>query len=78
MSKWNAFTVDMGPQNVVSATTALKRKNKEREEIERLTAVYLMTNAIQKLPCGVQSSVDSLSKDPHKTLRMRQSKDQQQ
>ena len=78
MSKWNAFTVDMGPQNVVSATTALKRKNQEREEIERLTAVYLMTNAIQKLPCGVQSSVDSLSKDPHKTLRMRQSKDQQQ
>ena len=78
MSKWNAFTVDMGPQNVVSATTALKRKNKEREEIERLTAVYLMTNAIKTLPCGVRSEVESLSKDPHKTLRMRQSKDQQQ
>lgn len=78
MSKWNAFTVDMGPQNVVSATTALKRKNQERDEIERLTAVYLMTNAIKTLPCGVRSEVDSLNKDPHKTLRMRQSKDQQQ
>ena len=78
MSKWNAFTVDMGPQNVVSATTALKRKNQEREEIERLTAVYLMTNAIKKLPCGVRSEVDSLNKDPHKSLRMRQSTGQQQ
>lgn len=76
MSKWASFTVDMGPRDVVSASTALKRKEKERQEIERLTAVYLMTNAIQKVPCGVQSSVDSLSKDPHKSLRMRQSKDQ--
>lgn len=56
MSSWDSTRFEYGHRVVNSVGTTLKQKVQEREEIEMLTAQYLLTKKIQEIPYGVRSN----------------------
>lgn len=56
MSSWDGARFQYG-EKVMSTHTSVTKKAKEREEIEMLTAQYLLTKKITKVPYGVRTDV---------------------
>ncbi len=54
---WSGQRFQFGDK-ILSSSTAMKRKEKEREEIAQLTAEYLLRNkTIKVIPYGVRTDV---------------------
>lgn len=56
MSSWDGARFQFG-EKIMSTHTSVTKKAKEREEIELLTAQYLLTKEITKVAYGVRSDV---------------------
>lgn len=56
MSSWDGARFQYG-EKVMSTHTSVTKKAKEREEIEMLTAQYLLTKKIKEIPYGVRADV---------------------
>lgn len=56
MSSWDGARFQFG-EKIMSTHTSVTKKAKEREEIEMLTAQYLLTKEITKVAYGVRKDV---------------------
>lgn len=56
MSSWDGARFQFG-EKIMSTHTSVTKKAKEREEIELLTAQYLLTKEITKVAYGVRADV---------------------
>ena len=56
MSSWEGARFQYG-QKVMSTQTSVTKKDREREEIEMLTAQYLLTKKITKVAYGVRADL---------------------
>ncbi len=56
MSSWDGARFQFG-EKTISPYVSMKKKDKEREEIEMLTAQYLLTKKIQEIPYGVRTDL---------------------
>lgn len=56
MSSWGGARFQYG-EKINSTHTSVAKKDREREEIEMLTAQYLLTKKITQVPYGVRTDV---------------------
>lgn len=54
MSSWDGARFQFG-EKIMSTHTSVTKKDRERAEIEMLTAQYLLTKKIQEIPYGVRT-----------------------